>query len=217
MVQEKERTGASRSRRRDPAANMGFVLGPRTETRQRLLAATMEYLRQNGLADFTLRQLAECLGTSHRLLIYHFGTKEGLLVAVVEEIEREQQSWLKSLLEGDHSLAQLMRLSWKRTCDPQLERHLRLFVEIYGHALHGRAHTAPLLDTLVGAWLGTLQDLLRRAGMTTAQARVHARLWLATVRGLMLDLLTTRDVEATTEAWEHFVAQYESLPGAPGQ
>jgi len=216
MTVGKKRTKALKLRKRGTAAHMGFVLGPRAETKQRMLAATMQYLRENGLGDFTLRQLAERLGTSHRLLIYHFGTKEGLLVAVVEEIEREQQSWLMSLSERDMTLMQLMQLAWERTCDPQLDSHLRLFVEVYGHALQGRAHTAPLLDTLVDAWLGPLNDLFQRAGMTAAQARVHARLWMATVRGLMLDLLTTRDLAATTEAWKHFMAQYDSLPGAHG-
>lgn len=206
---------AQRRRRTETTpASSEFVLGPRAETKQRLLAATLNYLLENGIADLSLRQLAEELGTSHRLLIYHFGTKEGLFVAVVEEIEREQQRWVASMRERDMTPMELMRMAWDRTRDPALDRQLRLFVEIYGHALQGRAHTAPLLDTLIDAWLDPLSDIFRRMGLTPAQARVHARLNVATMRGLMLDLLTTGDVKAAHAAWEQYISQYDKLPGA---
>lgn len=203
-----------RTRKRDTGGDSGFVLGPRAETKQRLLAATLKHLEDNGVADMSLRQLAEQLGTSHRLLIYHFGTKEGLLVAVVEEIERVQRRWLEDLWARELTPIELMRSSWDRTCDPKLDKQLRLFVEIYGHVVQGRAHTAPLLDTLIGAWMEPATDLFKRMGMTTAHARVHARLHVATMRGLMLDLLTMGDVKAGQAAFEQYLSQYEKLPGA---
>jgi len=213
MAQQQRKIEVPRPARKK-APNAGFVLGPRAETKQRLLSATLRYLEDNGVADVSLRQLAEELGTSHRLLIYHFGTKEGLLVAVVEELEQVQRRWLAMLREQDVPPIELLRRSWARTCDPKLDRQLRLFVEIYGHALQGRAHTAPLLDTLIGAWLEPIENIFRRMGMTPAKARVTARLHVATMRGLMLDVLTTRDIEAVHAAWSHYVAQYEKLPGA---
>jgi AcrR family transcriptional regulator len=212
--QGRKRTAAPMPRKRNAHGDPGFVLGPRAETKQRLLAATINHLEDNGVADLSLRQLAERLGTSHRLLIYHFGTREGLLVAVVEEIERIQRAWLESLWERDMSPIELMRMSWERTCDPKLDRQLRLFVEIYGHVVQGRAHTAPLLGTLIGAWMEPVTDVFKRIGMTTAQARVHARLHVATMRGLMLDLLTTGDLKAGQAAFDQYIGQYEKLPGA---
>ena len=191
-----------------------LVRGPHGQTRQRLLDATLEYLRQRGMGDITLRQLADALGTSHRVLIYHFKTKEGLLVAIAEEIEREQRSWLRSLSERNLTPMQQMQSSWHRISDPQLDPHFRLFIEIYGHALQGREHTAPLLETLVHAWLGPMKDLFMRMGLPASEARIHARLCLATARGLMLDLLTTGDTKATHEAWKHYISQYDALPRA---
>ena len=109
---------------------------------------------------------------------------------------------------------ELLHHAWERTCDPALERQLRLFVEIYGHALQGRAHTAPLLDTLIGAWLEPVTAIFRRMGFPRPQARTQARLYMATVRGLMLDLLTTGDFKASNAAWELYVSQFNKLPGA---
>jgi AcrR family transcriptional regulator len=214
MAQRQKQTSARKARKTDAVENGGFVLGPRAETKQRLLAATLNHLEQHGVADLTLRQLAEELGTSHRLLIYHFGAKEGLLVAVVEEIERVQQRWLGDMWERDMTPMELIRMSWDRTRDPKLDKQLRLFVEIYGHALQGRAHTAPLLDTLIGAWLDPVTDVFKRMGMSPAQARIHARLHIATMRGLMLDLLTTGDMRAANAVFEQYASQYEKLPGA---
>lgn len=208
------RNNKTRARKKNVAVDPGFVLGPRAETKQRMLDATLRHLREKGMADFTLRQLAEALGTSHRLLIYHFGTKEGLLVAVAEEIEREQRDWLRSLSDRHLTPMEQLRTAWDRVVDPQLDRHLRLFVEIYSHALQGRAHTAPLLDTLVDAWLGPTADIFLRMGMAPAQARLQARLTLATARGLMLDVLTTGDIKATGAAWKHYISQFDRLPGA---
>lgn len=188
--------------------------GPRSGTRQRMLTATLTYLRANGIADLSLRQLADQLGTSHRLLSYHFGTKEGLLVAAVEEIERENRRWAESLAERKLSPMEVFRLSWERTCDPAFDGALRLFVEVYGHALQGKPHTAPLLDRLIGDWMPTISARFEQMGLAPDVAQVHGRLFIATLRGLMLDLLTTRDIGTTTAAWWQYISRYENLPGA---
>ena len=46
--------------------------------RQRLLDAVVTYFTEEGLADESLRRIAEAIGTSHRMLLYHFGSKDGL-------------------------------------------------------------------------------------------------------------------------------------------
>ena len=65
--------------------------------RDRLLAAAVDYAAQHGISDVSLRTLAAGLGTSHRMLIHHFGSKEGLLAAVVTEVERRQRDTLLGL------------------------------------------------------------------------------------------------------------------------
>ena len=50
--------------------------------RQKLIDAAVAHADAHGLSDTSLRQLAAALGTSHRMLIHHFGSKEGLLVEV---------------------------------------------------------------------------------------------------------------------------------------
>ena len=60
--------------------------------RERLLAGAIDYVAEHGLADVSLRTLAEALGTSHRMLIHHFGSKEQLWVEIVRTVEARQAS-----------------------------------------------------------------------------------------------------------------------------
>ncbi len=53
-----------------------------SQARDRLLAAAVDQAMNGGIADLSLRELASAVGTSHRMLLYHFGSREGLLVAV---------------------------------------------------------------------------------------------------------------------------------------
>src|SRR5215210_7590078 len=69
-----------------------------TSARERLLAAAMAHVAAHGVGDLSLRALAAALGTSHRMLIYHFGSREGLLIEVIRAVEDQQRAALAQLL-----------------------------------------------------------------------------------------------------------------------
>src|SRR4051794_2252029 len=176
---------------------------PRTrtgaDTRARLLAAAMDHVAQHGVADLTLRGLAQALGTSHRMLIYHFGSREGLLVEVIKAVEEQQRVALEQMLAEDEGLspAETMRRMWRRFADPSLWPNERLFFEVYAQALRGSPHALPLLDGIVENWV----EPAMRLGMSPAEAR----LGVAVTRGLLLDLLATGDREAVDAAMERYI------------
>lgn len=135
------------------------------------------------------------------MLIYHFGSKEQLLVAIVEENEKAQQeSMLEAFANPDTSPTEVLRLAWSRLADPSMWPSERLFFELYGQALQGRTGTTALLDKIVSSWIDPAAEILSELGVKPEHARASARLNLAVVRGLLLDLLATRDVEGTNEA-----------------
>jgi AcrR family transcriptional regulator len=184
------------------------VTEPAPDARQRLLAATIAYVAEHGAGDLSLRGLAAAIGTSHRMLIYHFGAKEGLLVAVVREMEERQRAALADLDLTAGTPAELARQMWKRVSDPSLWPHERLFFDLVGQALRGRPGTAPLLDGLVDTWVELGTEISHRHGVPLALARAHARLGVAVMRGLILDLLATGDRAGADEAMEAFLATY---------
>jgi AcrR family transcriptional regulator len=188
--------------------------GPGPPARELLLDRAIDYLTAHGAGERSLRQLANALGTSHRMLIYHFGSKEGLLMAIVQTVEEQQLLALADLQSqaeaAGGSLADVMRHFWTRLADPNLWPHERLFFELYGHALSGAPHLASFLDGVVTSWLEPAAELARRHGVPDADARAHARLGLAVTRGLLLDLVATGDRTGVDAAMGVFIARYET-------
>jgi AcrR family transcriptional regulator len=155
--------------------------------KERLLAKVIDHVAGHGVTGLSLRDLATAVGTSHRMLIHHFGSKEGLLVEVVKAVEEQQRQALEDLSPAAF---------WERLTDPALDRQERLFFELYGQALQGRPWAASLLDGIVDDWLVPLETLLG--------SKTDARLALAVARGLLLDLLATGDKQGVTKAMHRF-------------
>ncbi|MGY6023458.1 TetR/AcrR family transcriptional regulator [Streptomyces spinosirectus] len=179
------------------------------DRRAQLVDAAVEHVAAHGIADLSLRRLGAAIGVSHRMLIHYFGSKEQLLVEIVRTSERRQRELLSRLrLEPGLSPADAARLLWRQLTDPRLAGQERLFFEIYGHALRGRPEAVPVLDGLVTDWLEPLVAAEVAAGEDPVTARNRARLGLATVRGLLLDLLATGDRAGVDAAMEEFLGLY---------
>ncbi|PZF82454.1 TetR/AcrR family transcriptional regulator [Jiangella anatolica] len=184
--------------------------------KERLLRAALEYVAANGVGERSLRQIAAALGTSHRMLIYHFGSKEGLLVELARAMEERQRDLLAELAATDDPI-EAGRRFWAQLADPALWPHERLFFELYGRALQGDPGALPLLDGVVDAWVTALAAPLERAGVAPEIARAQARLGVAVGRGLLLDLLATGDRAGVDAAMEQFVGLYAAtLPSSTG-
>ena len=59
----------------------------RDERKAELLAAILDYLMDKTLAELTFRSLAEGLGMSAYVLVYHFGSRDQLINDIVVSIE----------------------------------------------------------------------------------------------------------------------------------
>jgi AcrR family transcriptional regulator len=174
--------------------------------RERLLAAAMDHVAAHGVGNLSLRGLAAALGTSHRMLIYHFGSREGLLIEVIRTVEAQQRAALaQMLLDEDAPPHETMRRMWRRLADPALWPNERLFFEVYAQALQGSPHALPLLDGIVDLWVEPLTRIAVAQGRPEAEARAEARLGVAVTRGLLLDLLATGDREAVDAAMERYI------------
>jgi AcrR family transcriptional regulator len=177
--------------------------------RETLLEGAIDYVAHNGITDLSLRRLAGALGTSHRMLIHHFGSKEGLWVAIVHEVERRQRAILADLVpNADAPVAEAMRAWWRHISDPSLWPNERLFFELYGQAIQGRPHTVAMLDGIIEDWLEPAAEINMTLGLSREEAVAHARLGIAVTRGLLLDLVATRDVERVNAAMEAFIEVY---------
>jgi AcrR family transcriptional regulator len=183
--------------------------------RDLLLDHLVEHFVTEGLGDLSLRKIAAAVGTSHRMLLYHFGSKNGLLLEVVRAVEARTRSQLAEIGQlgeigegSDLGTDQVIREMWQFVADPAQGGFERLFFALYGRALQGDEQVRPLLGESIESWLEANDALAVAQGVPRHPARVHARLGLAVVRGLLLDLLATGDRAGVDASLEVFARRY---------
>jgi AcrR family transcriptional regulator len=176
-----------------------------SERRDELMRRVVAAAADGGLARRSLRDLAAQVGTSHRMLIHHFGSRDGLLAAVVDAVEREQNERIDDLPDDP---AAAIRSTWQQTSDPAFWPVERLFFECYARGAQGEPPFDQLVPKLVDQTLAAL-SARRRDLMNDADAQALARLGIAVIRGLLLDLVATGERQATGRALELFATMIE--------
>jgi AcrR family transcriptional regulator len=191
-----------------------------TETgREALLRRVVDYLAAHGIADISLRRLATEIGTSHRMLIYHFGSREGLLAAVVERVEAEQRDVLAEILASSSDEGSFVERGlrfWQAVTDAALI-YGPLFYEVSSHAMQGQPHATALRASLVETWLEPATANWIALGLAPGPARNQARLDLAVARGLLHDLLLTGDRDGVDAAMRRYVQHVFAGPPLSGE
>jgi AcrR family transcriptional regulator len=170
--------------------------------RDDLLAKALNWFARNGVGDTSLRTLAAELGTSHRMLHYHFGSREGLLGAVVEAVERDERAALEDLLETRDPYAAGAAF-WVHVAD-RAAIFAPLYFELAGQAMQGKPYAASLRTWLAEGWGEVLAAAYVRIGLDADRAAEMARLSLAMARGLLFDVAVTGDRSGADRAMAAF-------------
>jgi AcrR family transcriptional regulator len=170
---------------------------------EELLRKVVTFASDHGIADKSLREIAVGVGTSHRMLLYHFGSREGLMAAIVKTIEERQRAVMTSMAARSTTPKDLMTGLWGQVSGPQLRPFVRLFFEVFGLAVQGAAGTESLLEGLTNPWLEDASSAAAKMGSTTDP--IAMRLGVAVSRGLLLDLLAGADEREVDAAHELFV------------
>jgi AcrR family transcriptional regulator len=170
---------------------------PDVERRRQLLDGLIEAFACGGIGDRSLREIAEAVGTSHRMLLHHFGSRDELLLTIVDEVERRQMS---TLPDADTEPADAMAAMWADVRRPELRPFERLFFECYARGAQGEQPYARMLPGAVESWLAEVD-----AKTDSATDPALVRLGLAVTRGLLLDLVATDDDEGVDAAAAAFV------------
>ena len=165
--------------------------------REALLAKAIGHFAEHGVGDTSLRALAGAIGTSHRMLIYHFGSRDGLLAAVVDTVEQGARDMLARIVDearADPDPFEAGMRYWHLVTEDALI-YGPLFFELTSHAMLGLPYAVDVRDKLVTTWLDALTAMWSARDVPTGEARAEATLDLAVARGLLHDLLLTGDRE----------------------
>jgi AcrR family transcriptional regulator len=188
------------------------------DARAQLLRAIVDYVLAHGIADLSLRPLAHAVGSSPRMLLYHFGSKEELIVAIVDETRRRHSDLLSAWYErsAEYDARTLLLRAWQWLTAPRNDRLLRLLFETYGLALQDRKRYAVFLRSAVNDWIWPFAQTLERQGFTPERAGALATLLVGVVRGLLLDILATGDRTRVDRAFRSFINAIELPDDNPG-
>jgi len=170
-----------------------------------LLEAAYRYALAHGLTDMSLRPLATAIGSSPRVLLYLFGSKEGVIRALLARARADELAFLDRVRgtarAGDAGMAEVANEVWTWLAADRHRTLLTLWVEGYARSLvEPDGPWADFARSTVRDWLAVLAEAQPARERRSARGRARRTLVLAVLRGAMLDLLATGEVDRVTAA-----------------
>lgn len=171
-----------------------------------LLELAYAYSLDHGLADLSLRPLAAAIGSSPRVLLFLFGSKDGLIRALLARARVDELDLLSRIHAengGPANLENVGRELWRWLAADEHRALLKLWVEAYGRSLVDPAGPwADFARSTVDDWLDLLASAQPAKERRTSAGRARRTAVLAVLRGALLDLLATGDLKRTSAAAE---------------
>ena len=169
------------------------------EIRDRILDACADHALAHGLPD-RLEPLAAAAGTSTRMLIYHFATRDALLRETLGRARQRQRDFFGDLLapRADEHYLSTLRRAWRSMTGPDGRPFLSMFGKLRDDA--GQQLWPGFRRESTTDWLQPLEDGMRSIGRPELGTLV-----LAVVRGLIMDLESTGDKDRADQAFDDFV------------
>ncbi|MER5371379.1 TetR family transcriptional regulator [Streptomyces sp. NPDC002722] len=184
-----------------------FQEAPTSSARQNeLLEAAYQYALVHGLAGLSLRPLAEAIGSSPRVLLFLFESKDGLLRALLARARADELALLDRAGQPDHptGLVPAVERVWTWLAAEKHRPLLRLWAEAYTRSLiQPNGAWAGFARATVEDWLGVLAGSQPPPERESEDGATRRTLALAVLRGALLDLLATDDEKRLTEAVLH--------------
>ncbi|MFE4544618.1 TetR/AcrR family transcriptional regulator [Arthrobacter sp. NPDC056727] len=169
--------------------------------RRELLEAAYQEVLTRGLSDLSLRPLAERIGSSPRVLLFLFTSKDGLVRAVLERARADEERALDEIQASGASLSTTAHALWKYLSAPEHRALLRLWIEAFTKST--TQPQGPWNDFAAAStrrWLDLFTAAQPPESRPTPEAEIQRTAVTAIIRGAMLDLLATGDAERTTAA-----------------
>jgi AcrR family transcriptional regulator len=177
---------------------------PPSARKTELLELAYQYAIQHGRTELSLRPMALAIGSSPRVLLYLFGSKDGLIRALLARSRADELALLAELRGGrggGPSLREAGERIWSWLADEARRPLLRLWLDGYARSLtEPTGPWAGFARATVSDWLAVLAELQPPAQRHSAASLTERTLLLTVLRGSLIDLLATDDAARTTAA-----------------
>jgi AcrR family transcriptional regulator len=189
---------------------------PPSPRRDELLERAYQYALAHGLADLSLRPLAAAIGSSPRVLLYLFGSKDGLVRALLARARADELAFLEQASPAGHAdLAAAVRATWQWLAAEPVRPLLTLWTEAYARSLvEPGGPWSGFARQTVEDWLAVLAAAQPAGPGDRAAGSADRTVALAVLRGALLDLLATGETARVTTAIDRYL-QLASMIGRP--
>jgi AcrR family transcriptional regulator len=175
--------------------------GPPSLRQTELLERAYRYVLTNGLVGMSLRPLAEAIGSSPRVLLFLFGSKDDLVRALLARARADERAVLDAVQGERGTLREAAARTWEWLADPAHRQLLVLWAEAYVQSLvDPDGPWAGFAADTVTDWLSLLGESQAAEHRDTAAGIAERTAALAMLRGALLDLLATGDQGRTAAA-----------------
>jgi AcrR family transcriptional regulator len=170
------------------------------QKKQELLEQCLAAAIEAGAFDSSINTIAQRIGTSGRMLVYHFGSKQELdrqLIGLLETRLREKLWSFQSMsLEGEKCLAEPLLELWSHLTSPAMNGLLKLTMELNQRAMQGNLETRRFIEQESQKWVDSLDNLTN--DRTAALSLFHL------FQGAILDFLTTGNIQRGQQTIQAF-------------
>jgi AcrR family transcriptional regulator len=176
--------------------------------RAELLELAYQYAIEHGWAELSLRPLAQAVGSSPRVLLYLFGSKDELIIALLARARVDELALLAEIRGADRDgLPEVVTRTWSWLADEAHRGLLQLWLEGYARSLtEPDGPWAGFAAATVADWLAVLADAQPPDQRNAPDGAAQRTLVLAVLRGALLDLLATGETARATAAVTAFLA-----------
>jgi AcrR family transcriptional regulator len=167
---------------------------PEESRRDALLAACTDHILAEGLIGLSLRPLAKAVGTSDRMLIYHFGSRAGLVTAIVDESASRSVDYLRSLNPSRSVRAGVLRL-WRAYTEAPLYACNLIYVQAAASGYLGEEPYRSSVRDSNARWTAATRDWFERCGAPRLRVERISQLVESALLGFHVDLATNSPAE----------------------
>jgi AcrR family transcriptional regulator len=162
--------------------------------REELLDQVTDHVLEHGLIGLTLRPVAAAIGTSDRMLIYHFGGRDALVSAVVARAG-DRATTAVAAMPGAPSVRSAVNRLWTAYGEEPLNGCLDVYVQAAATGLFGSEPYLSEARASNGRWAVALGEYLERSGAPRRRVSRIVTLVDSALYGFHLDLATDRPDE----------------------
>ncbi|WP_328863034.1 TetR/AcrR family transcriptional regulator [Streptomyces sp. NBC_00306] len=169
----------------------------------------------NGLADLSLRPLAKALGTSDRMLLYYFGSKEQLVAQALGQDEERPLLMFRRALDvagapqNPADMRRVLEEIWRQFTAPDRRDILPVTFEAMTASVLNPDRYGPVMRSLLTEWRQALACAFTGLGMPNGKADAEATLLVDTLLGLLHAALADGDWPRATAVFQTLLDRLE--------